>query len=152
MNVISIQEGQGVVQDEMVRMRYRITLINSLWGLLEITETNQLHERWRSLLRNGKFMILFQRFYAAVWNVSRLLKKKIRESPKLDFIGRNLAEVLWNWHKNSPESFRNVSDSLAYSTNLEIDHCLVDGQNQLVYWKDTKIRFHCMVHLMAHYV
>ena len=62
-NVISIQEGQGVVQDENGENEIdRITLMSSLWGLLEITETNQLHERWRSLLRNGKFMILFQRF------------------------------------------------------------------------------------------
>ena len=30
---------------KMVRMRHHITLMNSLWGLLEITETNQLHAR-----------------------------------------------------------------------------------------------------------
>ena len=58
-------------------------------------------------------------------------EKEIGESPKLDSFGRNLPEVLWEWYENSPENFQNVSDSLALSTNLEIDHCTIDGQKQL---------------------
>ena len=57
-------------------------------------------------------------------------KKKILESPKLDRYGGNLADVLWNWHKNSPEIFQNISESLASITNLEIDQYLIDEQNQ----------------------
>ena len=57
-------------------------------------------------------------------------KKEIREAPKLDGYGRNLADVLWNLHKNSPESFQNISESLASITNLEIDQYLIDDQNQ----------------------
>lgn len=57
-------------------------------------------------------------------------KKEILESPKLDRYGRNLADVLWNWHKNSPESFQSISESLASTTNLEIGQYLIDEQNQ----------------------
>ena len=76
-NVISIQDGQGVVQDENGENEIdRITPINSLWGLLEITETNQLHARWRSLLRNGRFMILCLTLYAATLHHSHLPKQR----------------------------------------------------------------------------
>ena len=57
-------------------------------------------------------------------------KKESLESPKLDRYGMNLADVLWNWHKNSPESFQNISESLASITNLEIDQYPIDDQNQ----------------------
>ena len=57
-------------------------------------------------------------------------KKEILESPKLDRYGMNLADVLWNLHKNSPDSFQNISESLASITNLEMDQYLIDGQNQ----------------------
>ena len=56
---------------------------------------------------------------------------EIGDSPKLDRYGRHLPEVLWNWHKNSLESFHNVSDTLAAITNFEIDQCLIDGQYKL---------------------
>ena len=57
-------------------------------------------------------------------------KNNIREAPKLDGYGRNLADVLWNLHKNSPESFQNINESLASITNLEIDQYPIDDQNQ----------------------
>ncbi len=56
--------------------------------------------------------------------------KEIQENAKLDSYGRNLADVLWNWHKNSPESFRDISESLASITNLKIEQYLIDDQNQ----------------------
>lgn len=56
---------------------------------------------------------------------------EIGDSPKLDSYGRQLPEVLWDWHKNSLESFQNVSDALAAITNFEIDQCLIDGQYKL---------------------
>ena len=130
-NVISIQDGHGVVHDENGENELKYNS-NELalrsagnYGnkpitraLAEFIKKWQIYDFIPEILRGS-----LERFSPA--------EKEIRESIKLDFIGRNLAEVLWNWHKNSPESFRNVSDSLAYSTNLEIDHCLVDGQNQL---------------------
>ncbi|MDE0400110.1 MAG: AAA family ATPase [Candidatus Poribacteria bacterium] len=57
-------------------------------------------------------------------------KQEIREAAKLDSYGRNLGDVLWNWHKNSPESFEDINESLASITNLEIDQYLIDDQNQ----------------------
>ncbi len=57
--------------------------------------------------------------------------KEIQQAPKLDRYGRNLADVLWNWHENSPESFQNISESLASITKRKIDQSLIGGQNQL---------------------
>ena len=130
-NVISIQDGHGVVHDEN--------------GENELTyDSNELALRSAGNYGNKPITRALAEFIKK-WKIYDFIPeilrgslerfspadKEIRESIKLDFVGRNLAEVLWNWHKNSSESFRNVSDSLAYSTNLEIDHCLVDGQNQL---------------------
>ena len=36
-----------------------------------------------------------------------------------------------DWHKNTPEDFRNVSKSLATSTNIRIDQRTIDGNDQL---------------------
>lgn len=65
-------------------------------------------------------------------------EEDIRESPKLDRYGRQLSEVLWDWHKNSLESFQNVSDALASSINFKIDRCLIDGQYQLCLLEEYK--------------
>ena len=130
-NVISIQDGHGVVHDENGENETKYNS-NELalrsagnYGNKPVTRTlAEFIKKWQiydfipEILRSS-----LERFSPA--------EKEIRESIKLDFVGRNLAEVLWNWHKNSPESFRNISDSLAYSTNRKIDHCLIDGQNRL---------------------
>ena len=68
-------------------------------------------------------------------------KKEIQESPKLDRYGRNLADVLWNWHENSPESFRNISESLASITKREIEQhlnqlCLLEGYKNPIPLRD----------------
>ena len=130
-NVISIQDGHGVVHDENGENELKYNS-NELalrsagnYGNKPVTRTlAEFIKKWQIY----DFMPDFIR--SSLKRFSHA-EKEIRESPKLDSIGMGLPEVLWNWHKNSPESFRNVSDSLAYSTNLEIDHCLVDGQNQL---------------------
>ena len=40
------------------------------------------------------------------------------ESPQLDRSGARLPEVLSDWHRNTPDRFRNVSESLAASTDI----------------------------------
>ena len=130
-NVISIQDGHGVVHDENGENELKYNS-NELalrsagnYGNKPITRAlAEFIKKWKiydfipEILRGS-----LERFSPA--------EKEIQESIKLDIIGRNLAEVLWNWHKNSPESFRNVSDALAYSTHRKIDQCPIDGQNQL---------------------
>ena len=130
-NVISIQDGHGVVHDENGENELKYNS-NELalrsagnYGnkpvtrtLVEFIKKWQIYDFMPDFIRRS-----LKRFSPA--------DKEIRESPKLDFVGMNLAEVLWNWHKNSPESFRNVSDTLAYSTHRKIDQRPIDGKNQL---------------------
>ena len=131
-NVISIQDGKGVVRDENNKNE---TPYNSNklalgsagnYGNKPITHTfAEFIKEWRiydfdtGFIRQESDM----RFSPA--------ETEIREFPKLNEGGENLVEVLWNWYKNSPESFQNVSDSLAADTNREIDYCLIDGRYQL---------------------
>lgn len=130
-NVISIQDGHGVVRDEDGESE---TTYNSNelalrsagnYGdkpttrtLAEFIKEWQIYDFIPEVLRNS-----LERFSPA--------EKEIRESIKLDFVDRNLAEVLWNWHKNYPDSFRNISDALVYSTHCKIDQRPIDGKNQL---------------------
>ena len=58
-------------------------------------------------------------------------EEEIEKHPKLNIHGTGLPEVLWNWHQNSPQSFRNISDAIAASTNHGIDQHTINGQNQL---------------------
>ena len=130
-NVISIQDGHGVVHDENGENELKYNS-NELalrsagnYGnkpitraLAEFIKKWQIYDFIPEILRGN-----LERFSPA--------EKEIRESIKLDFIGRNLAEVLWNWHKNSPESFRYINDALVNSMDIQIDQCPIDGKNQL---------------------
>ena len=57
--------------------------------------------------------------------------KELNESPQLDRSGARLPEVLSDWHRNTPDRFRSVSESLAASTDIKIDQRVIDGNNQL---------------------
>ena len=57
--------------------------------------------------------------------------KELSDSTKLDDDGSTLRLLLSDWFKNAPERFQCVSTSLADSTHLRIDHCPINGDNQL---------------------
>ena len=60
-----------------------------------------------------------------------LTTKELSQSPKLDSSGFSLPDVLSDWHKKTPDRFRNVSESLAASTRLEIDQQTNNGELEL---------------------
>ena len=131
-NVISIQDGKGVVRDENNKNEIPYNS-NKLalgsagnYGNKPITNVfAEFIKEWRiydfdtGFIRQESDM----RFSSA--------ETEVRECSELNDAGENLVEVLWNWYKNSPESFQNVSDSLAADTNREIDYRLIDGRYQL---------------------
>ena len=131
-NVISIQNGQGVVLDENGENE---TTYNSNKPALGSAGNYGNKPITRAL---AEFIKEWQ-FYDFVPDAIRVYltrflpaEKENRESPKLDRYGENLADILWNWHKNSPEHFRDVSELLAASTDREIDFRLIDhGQSHL---------------------
>ena len=130
-NVISIQDGHGVVHDENGENELKYNS-NELalrsagnYGNKPVTRTlAEFIKKWQIY----DFMPDFIRSSLALFSPA---KTESRELPKLDTYGIDLPKVLWNWHKNSPESFRNVSDALAYSTHRKIDQRPIDGKNQL---------------------
>ena len=56
--------------------------------------------------------------------------KELRESVQLDSDGSTLSALLSYWYENDQERFKSVSKSLAACTNISINHCLIDGNNQ----------------------
>ena len=129
--VISVQKGQGIVQDEDGKNKTKYNS-NKLalrsagdYGnkpvtsaLTEFVKSWKTYEFALSLVRGG-----IRTFSPATTGIS--------ESPELDSYGRQLADVLWDWATNTPEDFQNVSESLAASTKREIALRTVDGDNQL---------------------
>ena len=137
-NVISIQNGQGFVWDENgegeTPYNSNELALGSAGNYGHKPTTRALTEfikEWQFYDFDTDFIRGSLTEFSPAETEFSPTEKEIGESPKLDSLGRRLPEVLWEWYKNSPESFRNVSDSLASSTNLEIDHCTIDGQKQL---------------------
>ena len=130
-NVISIQNGQGSVWDETgeneTPYNSNELALRSAGNYGDKPTTRALTE----FIKEWQFYDFDTDFIRGSLSEFSPAEKETREFPKLDRYGRNLADVLWNWYENSPENFQNVSDSLAASTNLKIDHCPIDGQKQL---------------------
>ena len=129
--VISTQNGEGKVWDENGRnpMRYRSNTLalKSAGDYGDKPITNALTEfikAWEfynfrpESIRN--YLIDFSP-----------VTKELNESPQLDRSGARLPEVLSDWHRNTPDRFRSVSESLAASTDIKIDQRVIDGNNQL---------------------
>ena len=130
-NVISVQNRQGSVWDETGKNE---TPYNSNELALRSAGNYGDKPRTRALtefIKAWQFYDFDTDFMRGSLTEFSLAEREIGESPKLDRYGRNLADVLWNWYENSSENFQTVSDSLALSTNLEIDHRIIDGQKQL---------------------
>ena len=130
-NVISIKDGKGVVTDENGENETPYNSNELALGSAGNYGNKPITRALAEFIKKWKIYDFAPDFIRGNLASFSPTKAEIRESIKLDTYGIDLPKVLWNWHKNSPESFRNVSDALAYSTNLEIDHCLIDGQNQL---------------------
>ena len=121
-NVISVQNGQGSVWDETGKNKTSYNsnelALRSAGNYGDKPGTRALTE----FIKAWQFYDFDTDFMRGSLTEFSLAEREIGESPKLDRYGRNLADVLWNWYENSPENFQTVSDSLALSTNLEIDH------------------------------
>ena len=130
-NVISIQNGQGFVWNENGKGETPYSsnelALRSAGNYGDKPRTRALTE----FIKAWQFYDFDTDFIRGGLTEFSLAEREMGESPKLDRYGRNLADVLWNWYENSPENFQTVSDSLASSTNLEIDHRIIDGQKQL---------------------
>ncbi len=136
--VISIQNGQGTVQDEdgEIKTQYKSNklALKSAGDYGNKPITRVLTE----FIKNWEFYD-FQpnliRRYLDLDGLPFILESsssgELSESPKLDDDGSTLSALLSYWYENAPDRFKSVSDSLATSTNLRLDQCKIDGDNQL---------------------
>ena len=139
--VISIQSGQGVVQDEdgknETRYRSNKLALKSAGdygdkpitsALTEFIKGWEFYDFQPDLIRGH-----LSRFPFFVEEVISGKSKTLREPPKLDDDGSTLSALLSYWHEHNRERFDSVSESLADCTHLRIDQCAIDGDgdNQL---------------------
>ncbi len=129
-NVISIQNGQGAVLDENSNNETKYNSEKLALGSAGNYGNKPITQAFAEFIKEWQIYDFVPDFIRS--NLSSFSPTtEIRESPKLDVYGLKLPSILWNWYKNSPESFQNISDALAHSMNIQIDRCLIDGKNQL---------------------
>ena len=128
--VISIQNGQGKVMDEdgenETPYKSNKVALKSAgdYGNKPITST------LTEFIREWEFYDFRPEYMRNHLETFPFIIEKLRESPKLDD-GSKLPALLSYWHKNTPERFHSVSDSLAAATNLRINQRLIDGDTLL---------------------
>ena len=137
--VISIQSGQGMVQDEdgknETRYKSNKLALKSAGDYGDKPITSALTE----FLRGWEFYDFrpelmrghLSRFSFFIGEVIPDKPKELYDSPKLDNDGSTLSVLLSYWYENDRERFDSVSESLADCTHLRIDQCAIDGDNQL---------------------
>ena len=130
-NVILIKNGHGVVRDENGKNETTYNSDKLALGSAGNYGNKPITRALTGFIKEWEFYDFSPNFMRNNLATISPSKTEIREPSKLDTYGVNLAKVLWNWHKYSPESFQNISDSLASSTNREIDQRSINGKNQL---------------------
>ncbi len=129
--IISILDGEGSVQDE--DSKNKTTYKSNQLALKSAGDygNKPITNALTSFIKGWEFYDFQPEFIRNHLTGFLPVKKNVRESPKLDSYGFRLGEVLSDWHTNTPEGFRNVSESLAACTDVSIDHRLINGETQL---------------------
>ena len=129
--VISIQDGEGKVWEEdgdnEIRYRSNKLALKSAGDYGDKPVTGALTE----FIKDWEFYNFRPESIRSYLAQPSPDIKDLSESPQLSRYGTSLSELLLYWHQNTPDRFRNVSESLAASTNLEIDRRTIDGTDQL---------------------
>ena len=129
--VISIQNGEGQVQDENGNNATKYTsdklALRSAGDYGHKPITNVLTK----FIRGWEFYNFEPDSMRVNSERSSSITKGILESPKLDRYGAGVSDILGDWYENSPEDFRYVSEALATATNINIDYRKIDGRSQL---------------------
>lgn len=133
--VISIENGEGMVQDEdgsnHTNYKSNKLALQSAGDYGNKPITRALTE----FIKGWEFYD-FQpgHMRGSVARLTEILTGRsegLSESPKLDDDGSTLPDLLSYWYENDQERFNNVSESLERCTNIKIDLCEIDGDHQL---------------------
>lgn len=127
---ISIANGEGTVKDEdghnKTNYKSNKLALKSAGDYGNKPITRSLTE----FIKEWKFYNFDTGFIRGGLTAFSHQKRENQELPKLSSHGANLGDVLWNLHENSPESFQKISESLASTTNREIDQYAIDEKKQ----------------------
>ncbi len=134
-DVISVQDGQGYVKDEDGRnkttYKSKKLALKSAGDYGEKPITSLLTE----FVRDWEFYDFQPRVMRGrVTSIDQLIlgePMETRDSPQLDDDGSTLTELLSYWFETDKERFETISRSLKKSTNISIDHGIIDGEPQL---------------------
>ena len=136
-NVISVQHGEGMVKDEddknLTPYKSNKLALRSAgdYGNKPITSILTM------FIKDWEFYDFQPNFIRRYFDLlpmliaEKMFSEESSESPKLDDDGSTLSALLSYWHENTPGRFQSVSESLASSTKLRIDQCMIDGDNKL---------------------
>ena len=129
--VISVQSGEGVVQDEDGKndTPYKSSSLAlksaGNYGNKPITKAlKEFIQGWEFYNFRPESIRQNLREYS-------LTTKELSQSPQLDSSGFSLPDVLSDWYTKTRDRFRSVSESLAASTNLKIDQHTNNGEPEL---------------------
>ena len=129
--VISIQNGEGQVQDENGNNTTKYTsdklALRSAGDYGHKPITNVLTK----FIQGWEFYNFEPDHIRTNPNKFSPITKDIRESLKLNPYGVNVPDILWDWYEDTPENFRYVSEALSAATNINIDYRKIDGGSQL---------------------
>ena len=134
--VISIQDGQGTVQDEdgenQTQYKSNKLALKSAGDYGNKPITSILTE----FIRDWKFYDFEPNLIRIYSDRSPFERegnpmRELPESPKLNIRGSTLSALLSHWYENTPDRFQNVSDSLEASTNIRIDQRDIEGAKQI---------------------
>ena len=137
--VISTENGEGIVQDEngdsKTTYKSNKLALKSAGDYGNKPITNTLTE----FIKDWDFYdfqpdLIRGEVKGFPFVVERALSGKskgLSESPQLDDYGSTLSLLLSYWYKNAQDLFSNVSKSLTASTNISINYCPIDGDEQL---------------------
>ena len=134
-DVISVLDGQGYVKDEDGRnkttYKSKKLALKSAGDYGEKPITSLLTE----FVRDWEFYDFQPRVMRGrVTSIDHLIlgePMETRGSPQLDDDGSTLTELLSYWFENERERFETISRSLKKSTNISIDHRIIDEEPQL---------------------
>lgn len=139
--IISIQDGQGIVQDEGSKNK---TKFISSTGKLALGSAGDYGNKpitstIRKFIKNWNFYdyrphIMRQHFKEFPFAGGESKSEEVREHrvlPKLYDYGSELSELLTDWYFNDQERFDSIQKTLASFMDIRIDYRPIDGERHL---------------------
>ena len=140
LKIISVQEGQGEVNDESGKNQTMYTCMPDkiILGYAIKYGNNSVTSTFTEYIKGWNFYnfqpeVMGEYFQSLPFGADPDFAERqwFQGSPSLSEEGLTYSKLLSFWHKSAPELFDNVSNSLAASTNINIGYRTIDGVNRL---------------------